>query len=59
MWSIVRFLIGSSLLMTGGVLIASAAITVVGLPLGLVVFAFGWELLVGQSSRAVASRKEA
>lgn len=42
-----RFLIGSALLMTGCVLVASGAITVVGLPLGLAVLGAGLELMVG------------
>ena len=42
-----RFLIGSTLLMIGCMIVASAAITVVGLPLGLAVLGAGLELLVG------------
>jgi hypothetical protein len=43
----IRFLIGSALLFTGSVLVASAVITVVGLPLGLIVLGAGLELMVG------------
>jgi len=41
MTSIVRFLIGSFLLMTGCLLVLSGAITIVGLPIGLMVLAAG------------------
>lgn len=55
-----RFLIGSALLMTGCVLVASAVITVVGLPLGLVVLGAGLELMVGpRHSGPTAGRREA
>ena len=48
-----RFLIGSALLFTGWMVILSAAITVVGLPVGLAVMAGGLELMLGtQPSRA-------
>lgn len=46
-----RFLIGSSLLFTGWMLMLSAAVTVVGLPLGLMVLAAALELLVAPSKR--------
>jgi hypothetical protein len=49
--SIVRFLIGSSLLMTGGALMLSAPLTVVGLPIGLMVVAAGLELMLGSRNR--------
>jgi hypothetical protein len=42
----VRFLIGSSLVFLGTMVMASAALTVIGLPLGLVVFAAGLQLLL-------------
>jgi hypothetical protein len=55
-----RFLIGSTLLMMGWVLAASAVITVVGLPLGVVVFGAGLELMVGpRHSEPTAGRREA
>lgn len=55
-----RFLIGSALLMMGWVLAASAVITVVGLPLGVVVFGAGLELMVGpRHSGPTAGRREA
>jgi hypothetical protein len=55
-----RFLIGSAMLMMGWVLAASAVITVVGLPLGLVVFGAGLELMVGpRHSGPTAGRREA
>jgi hypothetical protein len=41
-----RFLIGSSLLFVGTMIMASAAITVVGLPVGMFFFAAGLEMLV-------------
>jgi hypothetical protein len=41
----VRFLIGSSLLFIGTMVMASAAITVVGLPIGLIVLAGGLQML--------------
>jgi hypothetical protein len=55
-----RFLIGSAMLMMGWVLAASAVITVVGLPLGVVVFGAGLELMVGpRHSGPTAGRREA
>jgi hypothetical protein len=55
-----RFLIGSALLMTGCVIVASAVITVVGLPLGLAVLGAGLELMVGpRHSGPTAGRREA
>jgi hypothetical protein len=54
-----RFLIGSALLMTGWVLVASAVITVVGLPLGVIVFGAGLELMVGpRHNGSTAGRRE-
>lgn len=47
----IRFLVGSTLLFIGVNLIASAAITVVGLPIGLAAFAAGLELMVGRRER--------
>jgi hypothetical protein len=52
-----RFLIGSPLVFTGWMLMLSAAITVVGLPIGLAVLAGGLELMLGPRSRG--RRKEA
>jgi hypothetical protein len=49
--SIVRFLIGSSLVFTGWMLVLSAAITVVGLPLGLIVVGAGLSLMLAPSNR--------
>jgi hypothetical protein len=46
-----RFLLGSTLLMTGSMLALSAAITVVGLPLGLMVLAAGLNLMLTPSKR--------
>jgi hypothetical protein len=45
-----RFLIGSSLLFVGTMVIASAAITVVGLPIGMFLLAAGMQMLVGPRS---------
>jgi hypothetical protein len=54
-----RFLIGSAMLMMGWVLAASAVITVVGLPLGVVVFGAGLELMVGpRHNGSTAGRRE-
>jgi hypothetical protein len=44
-----RFLIGSLLLMGGWMLLLSAPVTVVGLPLGLIVLAAALQLMVGQA----------
>lgn len=41
-----RFLVGSALLFIGWMVILSAAITVVGLPVGLAVLALGLDLLI-------------
>jgi hypothetical protein len=46
-----RFLIGSALLFLGWMLILSAVVTVVGLPLGLAVMAVGLDLVVGPRSK--------
>jgi hypothetical protein len=54
--SITRFLIGSTLLMTGCMLVLSAAITVVGLPVGLMVLAAGLELMRAPSDRPTRAR---
>jgi hypothetical protein len=43
-----RFLIGSALLFAAWMLILSAAVTVVGLPLGVMVLAAGLELMLGR-----------
>jgi hypothetical protein len=48
--SIGRFLIGSSLVFVGWMLMLSAAITVVGLPIGLAVLAAGLELMLAPRS---------
>jgi hypothetical protein len=45
---VIRFLIGSSLIMAGGFLVLSGAVTVVGLPLGLIVVGAGLELMIGK-----------
>ena len=42
---VVRFLIASALLMVGAMVALTGAITVVGLPLGLIVFGVGLELI--------------
>jgi hypothetical protein len=47
---ILRFLVGSALMFVGWMVGLSAAITVVGLPLGLAVMALGLELMVGSRS---------
>jgi hypothetical protein len=55
----IRFLVGSTLLLVGCMIVASAAITVVGLPLGLAVLGAGLELLVGpRHSGPTTSRGE-
>jgi hypothetical protein len=46
----VRFLVGSTLLFVGTMVMLTGAITVVGLPIGLIVFAAGLEMLVAPSS---------
>jgi hypothetical protein len=46
-----RFLIGSTLLMVGGMVALSAAITVVGLPIGLIIVGMGLQLMLGPSGR--------
>ncbi len=46
MTRIVRFLIGSTLLMVGGMVVLSAAITVVGLPIGLIIVGMGLQLML-------------
>jgi hypothetical protein len=43
--SIGRFLLGSILLMAGSMVALSGAITIVGLPLGLIVLAVGLDLM--------------
>ena len=48
---IARFLVGSSLLFIGAMVGLSAAITVVGLPIGLAMVAYGLELMVGPRGR--------
>jgi hypothetical protein len=42
----IRFLMGSALLFVGTMVMASAAVTVVGLPVGMFVFAAGMQMLV-------------
>jgi hypothetical protein len=42
----VRFLIGSSLLFIGMMVMASAAVTLVGLPVGMFLLAAGLQMLV-------------
>ena len=54
----IRFLIGSTLLMIGSMILASAAITVIGLPLGLGVLGAGLELLVGPRHRGPSTGRE-
>jgi hypothetical protein len=44
-----RFLIGSTLLMVGGMVALSAAITVVGLPIGLIIVGMGLHLMLAPS----------
>ncbi len=43
---ITRFVLGSSLVMIGGMVGLSAAITVIGLPIGLAMVGFGLQLLI-------------
>lgn len=61
MASIVRFLIGSSLVMVGSMVGLSAAITVVGLPIGVILVGMGLQMMVGRSDsqRPKASTGEA
>jgi hypothetical protein len=49
MMRIGRFLIGSTLLMVGGMVGLSAAITVVGLPIGLIIVGMGLQLMFAPS----------
>jgi hypothetical protein len=44
-----RFLIGSTLLMVGGMVGLSAAITIVGLPIGLIIVGMGLQLMFARS----------
>ena len=46
---IVRFLIGSSLLMVGAMVALSAVIIVVGLPIGLIIVGMGLQLMLAPS----------
>ena len=46
-----RFLIGSTLVMAGCLLALSGAITVVGLPIGLMVLAAGLDLMLASGRR--------
>jgi hypothetical protein len=48
---IVRFLIGSALLLAGWMIVPLAAVTVVGLPIGLIVLGAGLQLMVAPSNR--------
>jgi hypothetical protein len=58
--SIGRFLLGTALFTTGVALMLSAAITVIGLPVGLMVFAAALDLMLNPSSRqGRATEKEA
>jgi hypothetical protein len=50
MASIVRFLIGSTLVMVGSMIGLSAAITVVGLPIGVILVGMGLQVLFGRSA---------
>ncbi len=50
MASIVRFLIGSTLVMVGGMVGLSAAITVIGLPIGVILVGVGLQMMVGRSA---------
>jgi hypothetical protein len=52
----IRFLIGSSLLFLGTTVMASGAITLIGLPVGMFVFAAGMELLVGSGTKRSSTR---
>jgi hypothetical protein len=49
--SIGRFLIGSALVFVGWMLMLSAVVTVVGLPIGLAVLALGLDLVVSPRRR--------
>lgn len=51
MTRIFRFLIGSTLLMVGGMVGLSAAITVVGLPIGVIIAGMGLQLMFAPSAR--------
>jgi hypothetical protein len=55
--SIGRFLLGSFLLMPGCLLILSAPITVVGLPLGLMVLAAGLDLMLAPRNRRTRTQE--
>jgi hypothetical protein len=46
-----RFLIGSSLVFAGMMLVLSAAVTIVGLPLGLIVLGAGLQMMFAPSNR--------
>jgi hypothetical protein len=54
-----RFLVGSALLWVGGTLVLSAAITVVGLPIGLIVVGAGLQLMLAPSSPGPSTRPRA
>jgi hypothetical protein len=54
----VRFLIGSSLLFIGTMVMASAAVTVVGLPIGLILLAAGLQMLTEPRGRSGRARSE-
>lgn len=56
--SIGRFLIGSSLVFAGWILMLSAVVTIVGLPIGLAVLAAGLELVLAPRRRSLR-RKDA
>jgi hypothetical protein len=48
---IVRFFFGASLLFVGMMLVPLAAVTVVGLPFGLIILGAGLQLMVAPSRR--------
>jgi hypothetical protein len=54
-----RFLVGSALLWVGGMLVLTAAVTVVGLPIGLIVVGAGLQLMLAPSSRGPQTRPRA
>ena len=53
----VRFLIASTLLMVGAMVALTGAITVVGLPLGLIVIGVGLELMRPATGRDANTRR--
>ena len=44
---LIRFLIGSSLLLTAGALVFTAPVTLIGLPLGVILLGAGLDMMTG------------